>query len=182
ALAAYNAGPGNTNKAISLAKEAGTPDEWAKFLPKPEATVPYIKRVLTNLSKNPDARAQHGQEYQNTIQGLRDRRGKSAAVTPPPRATLATATGADVAATVENTSTAHLDAVIKAQEAEQTWREGISFLDKVKAAYDETFFPTIGRQKDKPVNFVDPGFDSLEAYGKVAHKYPDADDVEELLA
>jgi len=186
ALAAYNAGPGNVNKAISLAQEAGTPDEWAKFLPKPEETVPYIKRVLANLSKHPDVRGQLGPEYTNIVEGLWDRLGNpdggAGSSSSTPRATLTRVTGHDVAATVENTSSPYLDAVIKAQEAEQTWKDGIDFLDKFKAAYDETLFPLLKRQRDRHFNYVDPGFDSLEEYRKVAHKYPDPDHVEELLS
>lgn len=182
ALAAYNAGPGNLNKALAAAKEAGTPDAWADFLPKPQETIPYINRVMGSLGEHPSVRAKHGPEYEQIIEGLWDQLGAPAGVKVPPRATLATASGQDVARLVERTDSPYLDAKIKAQEAEQSWREGISFLDKTKAAYDETFFPLLGRQQDKPINFIDTGFDSLKAYAEVADRFPDEDAVEELLS
>lgn len=45
--AAYNAGSGNVEKAIAKAKKLGVPDDWKSFLPKPEETVPYIRRFKT---------------------------------------------------------------------------------------------------------------------------------------
>lgn len=44
-LAAYNAGPGNLNRAISKAEAQG--GHWKDFLPKPEETLPYIDKILT---------------------------------------------------------------------------------------------------------------------------------------
>lgn len=49
AAAAYNAGPKNVKKAVAAAKEAGSPDEWVYFLPKPSETGPYIKRFTQAL-------------------------------------------------------------------------------------------------------------------------------------
>lgn len=44
ALAAYNAGPGNVNRAISRARAEG--GDWKDYLPKPEETLPYIDKIL----------------------------------------------------------------------------------------------------------------------------------------
>jgi len=44
ALAAYNAGPGNVNRAISKAKAEG--GDWKDYLPKPEETLPYIDKIM----------------------------------------------------------------------------------------------------------------------------------------
>ncbi len=44
ALAAYNAGPGNVNKAIEKALSTGI--DWKKHLPKPEETIPYINKIV----------------------------------------------------------------------------------------------------------------------------------------
>lgn len=44
ALAAYNAGPANVNRAISRARAEG--GDWKDYLPKPEETLPYIDKVL----------------------------------------------------------------------------------------------------------------------------------------
>ena len=44
-LAAYNAGPGNLNRAISKANAQG--GDWKDYLPKPEETLPYIDKILT---------------------------------------------------------------------------------------------------------------------------------------
>ncbi len=50
ALAAYNAGPGNLNRALSKANANG--GSWRDYLPKPEETLPYIDKILgTNYSK-----------------------------------------------------------------------------------------------------------------------------------
>jgi len=44
ALAGYNAGPGNVDKAIAkAAKEGG---DWKDYLPKPKETLPYIDKIL----------------------------------------------------------------------------------------------------------------------------------------
>ncbi|MFY2643712.1 lytic transglycosylase domain-containing protein [Achromobacter insuavis] len=45
ALAAYNAGPGNVDRAI----EKGG-DSWMTYLPKPQETVPYIDKIVAGLS------------------------------------------------------------------------------------------------------------------------------------
>lgn len=50
AAAAYNAGPGNVQKAISRAAKSGK--GWMEHLPKPSETVPYVNKLLagTNIS------------------------------------------------------------------------------------------------------------------------------------
>ena len=45
ALAAYNAGPANVNRAISRARAEG--GDWKDYLPKPEETLPYIDKILS---------------------------------------------------------------------------------------------------------------------------------------
>ncbi len=45
--AAYNAGSGNVTKAIAKATKLGVPEDWKSFLPKPEETVPYIRRFVS---------------------------------------------------------------------------------------------------------------------------------------
>lgn len=45
ALAAYNAGPGNVDKAIA---KGG--DSWMDYLPKPQETVPYVNKIVADLS------------------------------------------------------------------------------------------------------------------------------------
>ena len=63
ALAAYNAGPANVNRAISRARAEG--GDWKDYLPKPEETLPYIDKILSGaglkrdeapagLAKNPE--------------------------------------------------------------------------------------------------------------------------------
>lgn len=43
-LAAYNAGPGNVNRAVSKAAAEG--GDWKDYLPKPEETLPYIDKIM----------------------------------------------------------------------------------------------------------------------------------------
>lgn len=51
AVAAYNAGPINVQKALDKAKELG--QDWKEHLPKRSETLPYIDKILgTNYSKN----------------------------------------------------------------------------------------------------------------------------------
>ena len=50
AAAAYNAGPGSVDDALAKATKAGTPNDWMKFLPKPEETVPYVQKVVRNYT------------------------------------------------------------------------------------------------------------------------------------
>jgi hypothetical protein len=51
-LAAYNAGPGNVDRALSRAQAAGNSD-WMSYLPKPQETVPYVKKIVGNMTKEP---------------------------------------------------------------------------------------------------------------------------------
>lgn len=44
AVAAYNAGPGNVQKAITQAQSKG--GDWTQYLPKKSETIPYMNRVL----------------------------------------------------------------------------------------------------------------------------------------
>lgn len=48
ALAAYNAGPGNVDKAIA---KGG--DSWMDHLPKPQETVPYVNKIVSGLVPQP---------------------------------------------------------------------------------------------------------------------------------
>lgn len=50
AAAAYNAGASNVKAAIAKAAQAGTPEDWVFFLPKPSETGPYIKRFLKAIA------------------------------------------------------------------------------------------------------------------------------------
>lgn len=52
ALAAYNAGPGNVDKAIKRAEEEG--GNWKDYLPKPEETLPYIEKILGGSETKPE--------------------------------------------------------------------------------------------------------------------------------
>lgn len=45
ALAAYNAGPGNVDRAIA---KGG--DSWMDYLPKPQETVPYVDKIVSGLT------------------------------------------------------------------------------------------------------------------------------------
>jgi len=44
ALAAYNAGPGNVDKALSKSKKSG--EDWKEHLPVKQETIPYIDKIL----------------------------------------------------------------------------------------------------------------------------------------
>lgn len=48
ALAAYNAGPGNVDKAIGKANRYG--GDWKDYLPVKEETIPYINKILGDKS------------------------------------------------------------------------------------------------------------------------------------
>ncbi|MBX6334646.1 lytic transglycosylase domain-containing protein, partial [Candidatus Saccharibacteria bacterium] len=52
ALAAYNAGPGNVDKAIKRAEKEG--GNWKDYLPKPEETLPYIDKILGRVETKPE--------------------------------------------------------------------------------------------------------------------------------
>lgn len=55
ALAAYNAGVGNVQKAILKAGEKGN---WKDFLPKPQETLPYINKILGSNSISREGRSE----------------------------------------------------------------------------------------------------------------------------
>jgi hypothetical protein len=49
ALAAYNAGPGSVDRAISRGG-----DDWMSYLPKPAETVPYVNKIVGGLTQQPN--------------------------------------------------------------------------------------------------------------------------------
>ncbi|WP_217646956.1 lytic transglycosylase domain-containing protein [Achromobacter sp. NFACC18-2] len=51
-LAAYNAGPGNVDRALARAQQAGDAD-WMRYLPKPEETVPYVEKIVAGMRGQP---------------------------------------------------------------------------------------------------------------------------------
>lgn len=53
-LAAYNAGPGNVDRALARAQQAGD-SEWMRYLPKPEETVPYVEKIVAGMRGQPGA-------------------------------------------------------------------------------------------------------------------------------
>lgn len=57
ALAAYNAGIGNVNKAVAAATDAGVPDQWLLYLPTSAAnqrqTQAYVGQILTDVPIEP---------------------------------------------------------------------------------------------------------------------------------
>ncbi len=57
ALAAYNAGPGNVNRALKEADKAGDRANWMRYLPKPDETVPYVQGVLAKYEAGQGAPA-----------------------------------------------------------------------------------------------------------------------------
>lgn len=57
ALAAYNAGPGNVDKALAKAKEAGDEVNWMRYLPKPQETVPYVQKIMAEFGAGKGAPA-----------------------------------------------------------------------------------------------------------------------------
>lgn len=51
-LAAYNAGPGNVDRALAAAQQAGDPN-WMQYLPKPQETIPYVQKIVANMGSQP---------------------------------------------------------------------------------------------------------------------------------
>lgn len=52
-LAAYNAGPGNVDRALARAQQAGDAD-WMRYLPKPQETVPYVEKIVAGMRGQPN--------------------------------------------------------------------------------------------------------------------------------
>ena len=57
ALAAYNAVPGNVNKALKEAEKAGDRANWMSYLPKPDETIPYVRGILAKYEAGQGAPA-----------------------------------------------------------------------------------------------------------------------------
>lgn len=57
ALAAYNAGPGNVNRALKAADKAGDRANWMNYLPKPDETIPYVRGILAKYEAGQGAPA-----------------------------------------------------------------------------------------------------------------------------
>lgn len=131
----------------------------------------------------PAVRAKMDTEYTNTVQDLWGRlqggRGRAKPVQPP---TLTPANANAVAAQFGAPAALPSEQYAQARVAEQQWADGVSWLDKLAASYDETTLPAIGRQKDKPVNFSDSAFDASKAFSRIESAYTDPDDVVDLLS
>lgn len=56
-LAAYNAGPGNVDKALAAAEKAGDQANWMNYLPKPTETIPYVRGILAKYEAGQGAPA-----------------------------------------------------------------------------------------------------------------------------
>lgn len=57
ALAAYNAGPGNVDKALAAADKADDRANWMNYLPKPSETIPYVRGILAKYEAGQGAPA-----------------------------------------------------------------------------------------------------------------------------
>lgn len=57
ALAAYNAGPGNVDKALAAADKADDRANWMNYLPKPAETIPYVRGILAKYEAGQGAPA-----------------------------------------------------------------------------------------------------------------------------
>ena len=75
ALAGYNAGPGNVDKAIARAKEKG--GDWKDYLPKPKETLPYIEKILgkpkerISALNTPSNKIQKGQSIGQMVENVK---------------------------------------------------------------------------------------------------------------
>ncbi|CAB3624714.1 transglycosylase SLT domain-containing protein [Achromobacter pestifer] len=57
ALAAYNAGPGNVDKALAASDKASDRANWMNYLPKPSETIPYVRGILAKYEAGQGAPA-----------------------------------------------------------------------------------------------------------------------------
>ena len=70
ALAAYNAGPGNVDKALATADKAGDRANWMSYLPKPDETIPYVRGILAKYEAGQGAPAKP--TLQDLVRNVRD--------------------------------------------------------------------------------------------------------------
>lgn len=69
ALAAYNAGTGNVNRAIAEARARG--GSWKEYLPKPSETLPYIDKIMNYVRENMDVEGDE-RGFQQVVSSLED--------------------------------------------------------------------------------------------------------------
>lgn len=86
ALAAYNAGTGNVDKAIGKAERYE--GDWKEFLPKPKETLPYIEKILGKPKERisalniPPDKIQKGQSAQQMVENVKQTAYDIASVAP----------------------------------------------------------------------------------------------------
>lgn len=137
----------------------------------------------TAQGATPSVRAKMDQDYSAEVEGLWNRlQGSAARPKPGVTPTLTPANAEVVAGQFGAPDPLASERIAKAAEAEQSWAEGVSWLDKLSAAYDETTLPAIGRQQDRPWNYEDDTFDSAKAFAPVSQNFSDPDDVVALIS